>query len=111
MSPLQVKLVGLEVADLRPGPNLVFSVCKTGLDCLDDARGDLVLHREDVDRLAVEPLGPDLVAARDLRELRGDTQPGPRRPHAALEDVAYGQRAGDRGQIAPRLLRTEGGRP
>ena len=52
-----------------------------GLDGLDDARGDLVLDGEDVRGLPVEALRPELVAARDVGQLRGDAQPA--RPTSA----------------------------
>ena len=52
--------------------------------------------------LAVEALRPELKAAGDVGQLRGDAKPVARRPHAALEDVAHGERAGDRGQVRSR---------
>ena len=55
----------------------------------NDARGDLVLDGEDVDRVLVESLRPELAAARHIGELRRDTQPDARGPYAALENVAH----------------------
>ncbi len=111
VAALEVAAVGLEVVGPRSSLNGSNSRSEPGLDCVDNARGDLVLNGEDVGRLPVEALGPELVAARDVGQLRGDAQPGPRRPNAALEDVAHGQRAGDCGQITCVLARSEGRRP
>jgi hypothetical protein len=103
--------VGLEVTGLRSGVNGPRSRSEPGLHGLDDARGDLVQDGEDVDDLPVEALRPELVAARDIGELGRDTQPAPRRAHAALEDVAHGERAGDGRKVAAALLRPEGRGP
>src|SRR3954447_23373759 len=65
------------------------------LDRGDDALGDLVLHREDVDELAVVALGPEMAAGRGVVELRGDSHAIVRLAYAALDDVAHAEFLGD----------------
>ena len=54
----------------------------------DDAACDVVLNREDIVHFAVEAVGPQLVAALRVDELRGHAQPLAGLAHAALEHVA-----------------------
>ena len=104
---LQVAAVGLEVVGLRSSVHGVRAGPEPGLHRVDDARGDLVLDGEDVDGLPVEPLRPELVAARDVGELRRDAQPDAGRAYAALEHVAHAERTGDGGQVVAVPPRTE----
>src|SRR6516225_12033946 len=53
-------------------------------DRRDDTLGDLVLHRENVDKIAVVTLRPDMIAGFGLDQLCGDAQ-----PIAALADAAF----------------------
>jgi hypothetical protein len=100
MSSLQVKAISLEVACLGPGPYASFPLTKTRLDCLDDSGSDLVLHREDIDGIAIESFRPELVAARHIGELGGDAQPVSGGAHATLEHVVHRKRASDRREVA-----------
>ena len=104
----QVAAVGLEVARRRPGRHGVRARGQPGLHRLDHPRGDLVLHGEDVRVLAVEPLGPQVETGGHVGELGRDAQPAAGRAHAAVEDMAHRQRAGDRRRVAALALRAEG---
>ncbi len=66
-----------------------------------DPVGDLVLHREDIVQVAVVALGPQLAAARHLRQLRRHPHPVPTSVYAALDQVAHAQPApGEIGGLA-----------
>ena len=65
------------------------------LERSNHVRGDLVLEREDVAKLAVEAHRPKLRAADRLDELGGDAHPAAGFAHAPLEHVAYVQLAAD----------------
>src|SRR6516165_5237498 len=53
--------------------------------------GDLVLHREDVGKIPVVALGPDVVAGLRFDELRGDADPISGLAHAAFEHITYAE--------------------
>src|SRR5664280_3143594 len=80
----QVVPVRLDVRDLRPRADGPLSRREPGLHRRDDPGGDLVLNREDVFGVPVEALRPELEAARDVGQLRGDAEPIARRPYACL---------------------------
>jgi hypothetical protein len=61
------------------------------LDGRDDGVGDLVLHREHIDQVAVIMLGPDVAAGRSIIELCGDADAITVLSHAAFDDVAYAE--------------------
>jgi len=105
----QVVAVGLKVVRLRSARHDPLAGRQPRLHGLDNARGDLVLDGEDVGRLAIEAIRPELIAARRVGELRRDAQPAPRRPHAALEDVIHRKRPCDRSKIATVTTRAESG--
>ena len=65
------------------------------LERSNHVRGDLVLEREDVAKLAVEAHRPKLLAADRLDELGGDAHPAADFALAPLEHVAYVQLAAD----------------
>src|SRR5262249_54107846 len=66
-----------------------------GRDGADNAAGDLVLNGKDVLEGAVVALGPDMMAACSVDELRGDTNAVAGLSHAAFEYVAYAEIAAD----------------
>ena len=106
----QVGVVGLEVRGVARGPRL-----PGGADLRPQLGGhrlrDLVLDREDVVHLAVEPLGPDLVSVRGVDELRGDAKPGSRPAHASLEHGVHLQAPSDLPHVEPLGLDREGRGP
>src|SRR5262249_19560738 len=63
------------------------------LDRRYDLFGDLVLYRENIDKVAIEALGPNVIAAVSLGELRADAQAAARFAHAAFEEVAHARPA------------------
>ena len=65
------------------------------LDRGDDRVGDVVLHGEDVDKLAVVALGPEMAAGGGVVELRGDAHAVAGLAHAAFDDVADAELLGD----------------
>jgi len=65
------------------------------LDCRGDRVGDLVLHGEDVDELAVVAFGPEMAAGGGVVELRGDAHAVVGLADAALDDVADPELLGD----------------
>src|SRR5215472_18497918 len=58
------------------------------LDCGDDRRGDLVLHREHIGEVAIVAFRPQLAAADDVIELRADAHALAAPAHAALDQIA-----------------------
>ena len=65
------------------------------LDRRDDGLGDLVLHGEHVGEVAVVAFRPDVAAAGNVDELRGDAHTVAALAHAALDDVADAEFLGD----------------
>src|SRR5437764_1080623 len=61
----------------------------------DDALGDAILELEHVLDRAVEVVGPEMTARRDIDQLAGDAHPGPCLADAALEHVAHAELAPD----------------
>ena len=55
----------------------------------------VVLHREDIGQVAVEPLGPEVPASGRVDELRGDPDARAGFAHASLEDVAHAKAFAD----------------
>src|SRR5262249_18997978 len=95
----QIAAISVQVHGSRPGVNRSSRRGEPRLHRLDDARGNLVLNRENIDRLSVEPLRPELVSACDIGELGGDTHPPTCRPNAAFEYVTHRECASDRNQV------------
>src|SRR5581483_6197764 len=79
MTDFQVASIGLEVADLRAGRHDPIRGPghrrETRLHHIDDAGCNLILDREDIDRVPVESLRPQLVARRRIRQLRRHAKP------------------------------------
>ena len=65
------------------------------LDCHHDGVGDLVLHGEHVDQLAIVMFRPDMAAGRGIVELRGDAHAIATLAYAAFDDVAHAELGGD----------------
>ena len=81
------------------------------LQTLGDRPGDLLLDREHILGLAVEPLRPEVIPIRHIDELRGDPQLCPCLTHAALEHRAHREFVPDDAQILTLPLERERGRP
>ncbi len=80
-----------------------------GLQCAGDARGDLVLQREQIAEVAVEPLRPELRAGCGIDQLDVD-------PHflagtldAAFDDIAHAELAADLARVDLLALVGKGG--
>ena len=65
------------------------------LELIDHRRGDLVLHREDVVKLAVPGVRPQGPVRARLDQLRGDANFVAGRPHRAFEDMRHVQLLGN----------------
>src|SRR5215217_2866306 len=79
---------------------------------LDGSRhllGNAVLQVEDVGKLAVELVGPEVVANLGLDELTRDADPSPRLPDGTLKDVAHAEVPADLAYIDSFALVDEGG--
>src|SRR3546814_91988 len=86
---------GVDAVRLLAGGAQALLGVEVGLHRGHDVLGDVVLDGENVLQLAVVLLGPDVLAGLGVDELNGDAQVPARRPHAALEDVAHAEIAGD----------------
>ena len=62
--------------------------------------GDLVLQREQIARIALEPLGPDMRVGRGVDQLGRDSNPLARALNAAFEHIAHAE-------LSPDLLRAD----
>ena len=74
-----------------------------------EARGDLVLHVEDVGARLVETLGPEVRAGFRVDELRVDADAVAAALHAAFHHVAHTEFAADRARVHWLALEGEGG--
>jgi hypothetical protein len=72
-----------------------------------DLRGDLVLHGEHVRDAAVEASAPQVVAIRDVDELRGHTEPFSRGAHASFQDRLHPQLPPDLPDVHVATLESE----
>ena len=61
------------------------------LDRADDGVGDLVLHGEYVEQVAVIMFRPDMTAGRGVVELRGDTHAIADLSYATFDDIAHAE--------------------
>src|SRR6516164_557700 len=66
-----------------------------GFDCRRHPLGDLVLHREDVGKLAIVALRPDVVSDPSLDELCCDTDPIAGFADAAFENIVNAELTAD----------------
>jgi hypothetical protein len=71
------------------------------VECNRDPAGDLVLQGEQIIRVTVEPLGPQMGVALGIKQLRADADPVTRPADASLQHIAHAQLAAD-------LLRVDG---
>ena len=76
-------------------------------DGLDDRRGELGLHGEDIVEFAVEAPGPGLATRRAVDEPRGELQSPPVAADAAFEHGGHTESLGDRLCIQPLALEAE----
>ena len=74
------------------------------LEGVDDYPRQSLLHRENIVDRAVVVVGPQVSVCACVDELSADSQPAARPPHAALEDVADTQFAGDGLHVLAGLL-------
>ena len=87
----EIELVGVDVGGRRLAERVLLARQQLDLQHLDDAAGDLVLHREHVREHPVEALGPQILAGIRVDELRREADPLAGLAHAALQDVAHAQ--------------------
>ncbi|OFW47357.1 MAG: hypothetical protein A3J29_23325 [Acidobacteria bacterium RIFCSPLOWO2_12_FULL_67_14b] len=80
-----------------------------GRERAGDGGGDLVLHAEQIDQLAIVALRPERAAVRCPDQLRADADAAARFAHAAFEDRADAKRAGDAAHVRRLALEREGG--
>jgi len=71
----QVQIVGIETFGRLVGRPVDLGLMKLGLDCPDDATGDLILQFENVVQRTVEPVCPDMSAGRRVDQLPCDALP------------------------------------
>jgi len=77
---------------------------------LDDASDDLVLHREDVGEITIEPLGPEMAAAfLRVDQLGVDADARRRASRTALQDIADAEFPSDPADIDRLVLEGEAG--
>ena len=93
----QPGLVGLHVPGRASAQPLLFALRQRDRQRADDLLHYLVLRREDVREIAVEPLGPEMPAGAGIDELRRDAHAFAGLADAALEHKAHAQ-------VAPDLL-------
>jgi hypothetical protein len=102
----QVQLVGLDVGRARLRRKAIHPARQPQVERLAHRARDLLLDREDVARLAVVGLGPELEAGPGVHELGRDPDPLAGLPHAALEDRADAELLAERTRVeAPSLER------
>jgi hypothetical protein len=107
---LDAEVVGFEA--LRRFPFRQLPNRKLAEKGFDDACDDLVLHREYIRQVAVEPLRPKITSAFACIDQLGVDTNSPRRSSGTpLEDVAYAQLLGDAGYMRRLALEREGGVP
>ena len=90
----QIELVGVDVAGRRLAERVLLARQQLDLQHLDDAAGDLVLHREHVGEHPVVALGPQIAAGVRVDQLRRDPDPLAGLADAALQDVAHARAGG-----------------
>src|SRR5579864_5199866 len=70
-----VGLPGIETVGPLAQDTLLFGGKKGRLDDTSDRSGDLVLHREDIEEVAIVPFGPNMCAGDRVDQLRGHSDP------------------------------------
>src|SRR5262249_26084358 len=86
---------GVHVLRPRRDYALAFGAGQRWLDRGDDARGDVVLHREDVSQIPVVALGPEVGTGGRIDKVGGNAHALPGSAHATLEDIADAKIAAD----------------
>ena len=79
----------IEAVGRLAGGTFALAALERRLDCLGNLRGDLVLHRKDIGKVAVVPLGPKMPAGGGFDQLCRHPHPVAGLAHAAFEDVAH----------------------
>ena len=105
----QPALVRLHVAGIAPAQPLLLALRQLDRQRADDLLDHLVLRREDVREIAIEPLGPEMPAAAGIDELRRDAHAIAGLADAALEHEAHAQVASDLLHLDRPALVAEGG--
>ncbi len=111
VAALEIEVVGLEVLRADAGPGLDPARLPQGdLELAGDGGGDLVLDGEDVARVAVEALRPELISGPGVGQLRGDANAFSRPAHAALQHGSHVERRSDLLDVRFLALEREAGR-
>ena len=71
----------------KPG-TLAFAAFQRGRQGAGDGGGEFVLHREDIDQVAIVAIGPDMAAGRRVDQLRGQADASAGFADAAFQNVA-----------------------
>jgi len=90
-----VEIIGSEIVRPAIGRPADFGGLQCWLDDTSDAERDLVLKLQDVLHIAVEAVGPEMVAGRGVDELCGDAHSAAGFAHRTFEDIADTQFATD----------------
>src|SRR5439155_8434729 len=86
---------GTHVLRSLPDNALALSAGQCWLNRGGDARGDVVLHGEDIGQIAVITVGPEMSAGRCIDQLAGDAHALANLAHAAFENIADPKIAAD----------------
>ena len=108
-SRAQPGLVRLHVAGTVSPQPLLLAPRQRDRQRADDLLHHFILRREDVRKVAIEPLGPEMPAAAGIDELRRDAHAIAGLADAALEHKAHAQVAPDLLHIDRPALVGEGG--
>ncbi len=95
VTALEVQVVRFDARGGRPRERGHAAGAQRDFELAGDLARDVVLDREHVVELTIVPLGPELITAGDVDQLRGDAELLPRSAHAALEDGRHVERRAD----------------
>ena len=109
ITPLQVIVVGLDIAGSARGEAGFFGRQQPHFQGVGDRARDLVLDLEDVFHLAVVALRPEMVAVGHVDQLRADPDPLAGLAHAPFEHALNVERAADPPDVFVLPLEREGG--
>ena len=98
ITTFEIGRVGVEIARVRRDER--DSRRQLALECLDDRRGDLVLHGEHVLHVAIEAFGPEMIAVPGVDQFDRDPQPVVVLSHASVQDGRDIERATDLADVA-----------
>src|SRR6266446_3790424 len=93
--PPVVTFPGIEALRRFARGALALAALERRVDRDRDARGDLVLHRENVSQITIVALGPKMPAGGGFDELRCHSHPVSGLAHAALEHITHAELAPD----------------